>query len=481
MTFFIRKEKADKIIISKSGGKLITPPPGLKYLDFQVASIIFSIERNNSYLALEQGLGKSVCAAGIAKEMGAAVVYVVPPFLVKNAVNEFKRWAPELTVDVYGNDKMVEVPKVLIIPSTLITREHAFEDVLSFLRYWGEYVSTIIVDEAHYYKNDTSQRTKALLGHRIFHKSGPEIVEEALTDLFDKTVLMSGTPMPNSPIELYTVLSKLAPDTIGRRSRFDFGKRYCAAYKKHFGWDYSGSSNELELQRAVIHPRGPYMFRVLKKSVDLPEKIESVFVVSNDMSPRVASMDKKFSKLYDKEKDLIRAQFEKASPDGEELHIMSYRKLLGIEKVKCAAPYYESVLDDTDEKLIIFAYHNDVIEELRKALSKYKPIVITGKTPVNKRQALVDTFQKDKSVRLILGNYKAMGVGLTLTAARRAIFHEFSFVPGDNNQAADRIHRIGQNQTCFIQYVVFENSLDKRVIERHLTKTININSVLNAK
>lgn len=449
------------------------PPKGLEFLSIQPTAVRFVLERERCYLALEQGLGKTICAATIARVFKKAIVYLCPPFLVENVVNEFKRWSPELKVGVYGKP-MVSPPGVLIIPDSILIRGGVYDDVVGFLRYWGEFISILIVDEAHRYKNDTAKRTKALFGYA---SKLPTLHTEPLTRLFNRVVLMSGTPMPNSPIEMYGVFHNQVPELIGNMDRFRYGKRYCNAYRKgKFGWDYSGSSNEAELQRRIIYPKGQYMLRIRKDSIDLPPKIESVFVVSDKMSPRLAALDKKIGQNYDADKDPLKAALQlEAKAD---IHAMSYRRMLGLEKVRHALPYYENLMSDTKEKIIIFAHHTEVIDELSKALKKFNPLVITGQTPVSKRQHLVNQFQREDRYRIFIGNYKAMGVGFTLTAAERVLFHEFDYVPGTNNQASDRAHRIGQNKTVYVEYIVYQDSLDKKILEAVLKKSKSIAKIL---
>ena len=289
---------------------------------------------------------------------------------------------------------------------------------------------------------------------------------------------MSGTPMPNSPIELYPVLSSAAPETINFMSRFDYARRYCAAYKKAFGWDMSGSSNEQELGRRVIAPHGRFMLRIKKSALNLPPKIEELFIISGGMTPRLAELDSRIGAAYKSEDDLIKLRISAKAGD-EDLHMMSYRRLLGVEKVPRILPYIKSLLEEGKESILIFAHHNEVVSLLAEALKKFKPFVITGGTPVGKRQALVKEFQSSGLKRpLFIGNYKAMGVGYTLTKATRAIFVEYDWTPGVNDQASDRIHRIGQKSSVLVQYVVYKDSLDKRVLEGVLRKRASVNKIL---
>jgi SWI/SNF-related matrix-associated actin-dependent regulator 1 of chromatin subfamily A len=439
-----RKLNRYLIEVSSWPKPLPEPPAGLKLLPHQVDAAKFALSRNRSYLGLDPGLGKTIVAATVARALGAPVVYVSPPFLVRNVEAEFRKWAPEV--------------RLMVVPDTQLVKEQVFSAVT--LR-GAESGAVLIVDEAHRFKNPEAKRTQYLLGG----KGQPGIVS-----FFSRQIFMSGTPMPNRPMELYPILARVAPETVDGMSMFDYGRRFCAGHKNQWGWDFSGASNLTELRSRVIHPDGPFMLRLKKNLLDLPPKTEEVFVISADMSPRLAKLDRGLGARYGDVEDLIKARIAaKAGKDDDELHLGTYRRLLGLEKVQPIVQYIESLLEETDENILVFAYHKEVIAQLSTALRAHKHAVITGETPTGDRQAIVERFQKS-SDRILIGNYLAMGVGFTLTKATRGIFVEYSWVPGENEQAGDRMHRIGQKGSVLVQYVVYENSVDKAVIETLMKK-----------
>lgn len=444
-------------------------PKGLELFPHQQLAVEFALQQNRCYLGLDPGLGKTIVAAIVCAELKLPTVYICPPFLLQNVEAEFNKWAPTLRVCLYNVKKNMhtlypsKACDVSIVPDSLLTRKETVEWLHKFI---ASRDCLLIVDEAHRFKNREAQRTAALLGKG---KSG------GYFDLFKRHIFMSGTPMPNRPIELYPVLSRAAPECIGFMSEFQYAKRYCAAWASPWGWDMSGASNMAELAARVIAPSGKFMLRQKKSLLNLPPKLEEVFVVSAGMSPRLASMDKNLGQSYGNIEDLVKAKLaEKAGVDGEDLHLATYRRLLGIEKATHVVSYVDSLMAETEENVLIFAYHKEAIAKLVEGLKAYNPFVITGETPTKDRQEIVSTFQTDKT-RILIGNYIACGVGFTLTKATRVIFAEFDWVPGVNAQASDRAHRIGQNNSVLVQYVSYKDSIDKAVIETLLRKQRTFN------
>lgn len=405
----------------------------------QIEAIKFALERNNSYLALDPGLGKTCVAAMVAKALCYDVVYVCPPFLVENVREEFKRWAPGV--------------RITFVKDSLLSRGEIHFD--------GDHLSRtmIVADEAHRLKNPQSNRTKN------FFK---------LAEKFPKKIFMSGTPMPNRPIELFSILDFAAPETIGFRSFFDYAKRYCGAYLGPNGWDFSGATHLDELGGNLIHPRGKFMLRQKKDILNLPSKLEEVFILSSDCSPMVKSLEMEIRERYKTTDDIIKHQI--SSGEGD-IHTVTYRRLLGREKAPSVAEFVKALILETTECVLLYAIFKETILDLTTLLSDFEPLIITGDTPMNERHERVKTFQNSKA-RLMIGNPMAMGVGFTLTKASRVLFAEFDWTPGVNDQASDRAHRIGTKHSVLVQYMVYKNSIDKLVLETLLRKRKNIKTLL---
>lgn len=467
------KDEIRKTLITVSHwSRPLQLPRGLALKYFQPRPIKFALRRNRSYLALDPGLGKTVCAATVAYNLpGHRVIYVCPPFLTLNTEEEFKKWAPTRKVLVvssktdFKDAELILRHDVIIVPDSILTRK----EVRQFMmwQYAASRRVLLIVDEVHRFKEPRAQRTGVVFGRHL-GKHG--IARHGLTGLADKSIIMSGTPMPNSPIELYHTLSRMAPECIDFMTKHQFGVRYCAAKRGFHGWDYSGESNVEELSERIKHRTGKFMYRLRKDVLDLPKKLEGMVIVGKDMSPKLAKLDAKIMREYSL-KDLMRAEIaERHGKYETELHFMTYRRLLGIEKVPFAVDYVANILDQNQQSVLLFAIHKEVIALLQEKLYNFRPITITGKTPKAKRHALVKKFQTSKKRRLFIGQLTAAGIGLTLTKATRVVMAEYSYAPSANEQAGDRAHRIGQTEDVLQEYIVFRNSGDRSVIENFLRK-----------
>lgn len=461
-------------------------PAGLTPREHQFTGARWALERNRSYIAHEPGLGKTITASLIQNVTDGAALYLCPPYMVDNVDEELKKWTFEMPYAEpsrasFGPCDPEWPPPLWIYPDSMLFQTEWLEapadgpltppkgciivgwkkmkgkrvlevfrmhpEIRAFIKAHKElgHKLTLFVDEAHRFKSEFAKRARSLF---------------ALTRLFDKIVYLSGTPMPNRPIELWPVLSNSAPETIDYMSWEDYGRRYCAGYRNGFGWDFSGASNVEELAAKV---QKNFMHSLSKEeALDLPPLTEELLLIGKNLTPKVAQMDREVLRQF--------------SPDdlmghiAVNDHLATYRKELGILKAPHAVSFINNLLTDTDEAILIFAIHKEVIRKLAEGLKKHHPIVVTGSVDVRERQAMVDEFQRNPRRRLFMANIQAGGTGYTLTKATRALFVEFSWSGADNDQARDRIHRIGQTSSVLAQYMVFKNSVDRRVIEAVLRK-----------
>ena len=120
-------------------------------------------------------------------------------------------------------------------------------------------------------------------------------------------------------------------------------------------------------------------------------------------------------------------------------------------------------------KLVVFAWHVDVLKKIYWAF-EMECVMIHGATDVKKRDKIVERFQTDPDCKVFIGQIKAAGTGITLTAASTCVFVELPWTPGEVTQAEDRLHRIGQTDTVLIQHLVLKGSIDARVAQTVVRK-----------
>lgn len=416
-------------------------PSHLFPLQHQLEALAWAIRNleagKPTYLALEPGLGKTIIAAMISNYFkGATIFYVCPPFLTTNTSEEFTKWTFE--------------KKLYLLPDSMIAKPKTLEAFVEAVRECKNPI--LIIDEAHRFKNEGTKRSRALFKNILPH--------------FERrAVFMSGTPLPNSrPKELWAILKNSAPKLFGTNF-FSFGLKYCGGFRDAFGWNFDGFTNRKEFKARLCKS---FMLRMKKDVLNLPPKVEGLLTVGEGIPPIVSKVEKKILAEYSPE-DLVEGEITRIAGKAA-LHLATYLRLLGEYKLKYVLPFIESLLEETKESFLIFAVHKDTIGKLEKALSAHEPLVITGDVPKAKRHELVKEFQTNPARRIFIGNIQACGVGFTLTKATRVIFVEFSWVDGENSQAADRAHRIGQGQSVLVQYVVLKDSFDRQRMETLLKK-----------
>jgi len=136
---------------------------------------------------------------------------------------------------------------------------------------------------------------------------------------------------------------------------------------------------------------------------------------------------------------------------------------------------------ESDQKLVCFAWHTRTIDALQEHFGDIC-VRVDGKVGMDARQDAVDRFQSDPTARLFLGNIKAAGVGLTLTAASNVCFLELPWTPGDLVQAEDRCHRIGQEaDSVSVWFLIAEGTIESRMQHLLEAKAKTVGAVLDGK
>ena len=426
---------------------------GKKLMPFQEAGVEFLETTNGCALIGDQmGLGKTVQALGYLQlhpELRPAIV-VCPSSLRLNWKKEAYSWlTTDDIVEVVGTKTKEIVGDIIIINYDILKKNQEKLDDLN--------AKVIILDESHYIKNK-SQRTTA----------GMEIASNA-----PHRILLTGTPLMNRPRELWNQLRVIDPVGYPEKGFFRWHKRFCNATQNEYGWDFNGASNIDELAESLKN----VMIRRLKSDVlaELPEKQYTTLPVIINNRREYDNAEQNFIEWVGEHKG-IGAQ-KKASRAEHLAKIEALKQVAAEGKIKAAFEWITTFLQ-TDEKLVVFATHKSVIAQLMKKFSKVA-VKIDGSCSMEERQDAVDAFQNDPDIKLFVGNIKAAGVGITLTAASDVMFLEFPWTPADLEQACDRVHRITQKDCVNIYYFMAENTIDVKIIQMLEEKKKVIDGVMD--
>lgn len=390
-------------------------------------------------LADEMGLGKTLQSLYwcMKRKKARPVVVVCPASLKYNWEREAARHV-NMVSEVLEGRKPPKRKPIVSAPILIINYE--------ILHWWVPYlrklgVQVVIIDEAHYIKNRSSKRYKAV---------------KALCEDVPHVIGISGTPLTNRPAELWPILSIIRPDKF--KSFFKYAFRYCKPRKLPWGWVYDGA-RDLD----VLHEKLKRlcMIRRLKKDVlkELPAKVRNVVPVSLSDKREYLEAANDFLNW------LGRSSPEKVSKAKKSEALVQVGYLLRLcAKLKVNAIYdwIDNFLEASDGKLVIFTGHRKMIDLLQERYGKLA-VTVDGRVVKMDRQHAVDRFQRDPKTRLFFGNFKAAGVGLTLTAASDCMFTDLPWTPGDLVQCEDRIHRIGQKNAAMIYYLVARGTIEEKL------------------
>lgn len=422
---------------TKQSSDFDVPGLAMQLLPYQRAGVEYALKTRRTFIADAMGLGKTAQAIATCYSNNQFPVLVVcPASLKENWRREIARWCPDRTSVVINSQDELTIADFIIINYDIVSR---YIEQLKFANLKG-----LICDESHFVKKSSTKRTKAV-----------KTISRMIPDN-GLVILLSGTPILNRPVELVPQL-----DIIGALTKmggqWSFLRRYTNAKKTRFGWDFSGHSNlgELNLRMRQICYIRRTKDEVLK---ELPEKQRNTVYIETD--------PKNWKDYKLAEGDLIaylRQNGYKANESAEHLRRTNIlKRLSGEAKLSSVYEWIDSFLESTDRKLVVFAHHRSIVQQLS---DKYGGLKISGDTELPARQAAVDAFQENPDKRVIVLNIKAGGVGLTLTAASDVLFVEQAWTPGEHDQAEDRCHRYGQKNNVQIYYMLASDTIDEYIYD----------------
>ena len=428
----------------------------IKPLKFQTAGVNFLVRNKLALLADEMGLGKTPQLIWAAQKIKAQKILVVCPAVAKyNWEKEFLKFG-----NIKSSVLFTDWPgQKLKFNAQICSYEYAKRHTHLLKRTKWD---LLITDEAHYLKEPTSGRSKAILGNRgLIHHA-------------ERSWFATGTPAPNHAGELWVFLYTFG---LTKLSYDGFIARYCISHRdgNHYARiSITGTNTKMSHELKDIF-KGQYIRRLAIDELDLPPLVHNDYIIKGDDD---SNLLKRFPELKEKiQGEFVNMQekldFTMRLSDDKMLQamslmsqsIMSLRRYHGLKKVLPVADIINQELERGEyKKIILFGIHKDVLTYFKKSIDqKYKPLLITGDTSAFERQQIIDRFQEDDSVRVIAGNIQAMGTAITLTAANQVGFIEQDWVPGNNAQAAKRAHRIGQRLPVFVRHFAIAGSLDAKI------------------
>ena len=421
-------------------------------MEHQKEAIQKLAENKRFILADDMGLGKTTSTIIAALETGSKKVLIICPATLKiNWKREIENYSKKSVFIAEGKNFETNHDFV-IINYDIIKNFHDPKKKGESKILEGKF-DLVIVDEAHYIKNAQAQRTK--------------LINDIVKDI-ERVWLLTGTPMTSRPIDYFNLLSLV--DSPVAKNWMAYVVRYCAGYQFKVGprkvWNVMGASNLEELRDRTTNT----ILRRLKEDVlDLPEKIITPIYLRLKSKEYENLMGEYYEWYRSKpdESNSLTVQFTK---------LTKVRQVIANEKTLQTIELAENIIEQ-GKKVIIFCNFTESLDAIVQHFGK-SAVKVNGSMSKVERQNSVDRFQEDEKVKVFVGNIKAAGVGITLTAAEAVIMNDLSFLPSDHSQAEDRAYRIGQKNNVLVYYPLFENTIEGLIYDILMAKKQVIATVM---
>lgn len=455
--------------------------PTLAYplTDYQVEAVRFSIQKKKVMLALDMGLGKTLCAVAVSQYHAQLLpqVIVCPASLLQNWKDEFSKHLPE-------------VHNVHILTSKAYTLQLQARNIISYSLFISTKIQSqlrtmrsigvLIIDESHYIKNRASKRSLAVVA--------------AGRKLAQNVILLTGTPS-SKPADLFPQIkvivnrvsrfSSSSPYTVSSTVEY-FGDRYCepAVVRGQGGRKvlvYNGCQRVWEIHLLL----SACVFRKTKRDVhaSLPVKCRHKVSLSpteptepTEPTAPVVRSSTQLQTYVSEELNCIDRL--KANHDAHTANIR-FSKLMRYVlpfRIDATLKFIDTMLSDSSNKLLVFARHLQHLQRIREHLhvAEVSFIYIDGSTPALERQNTVNAFQNiHNGIRVAVLSIGACAAGLNMFSANVVVFAELTFDPKLMLQAEDRCHRLGQVRPVSVYYLVIRYTVDD-IMWRTLNFKVNV-------
>lgn len=430
---------------------------GLKWLQYCLLNKIGGI------LGDDMGLGKTaqiiaLVAWIIERRILKNILIVVPSTLLENWKREFAFFAPSLKPYLHhgalrsGSIELFSKESIVITSySMIINDKYLFNKIR-----WG----LVILDEASLIKNPNSER------------------KTSLSDIdADIKIAMTGTPVENSLLDLWSITDFVLPGYLGSIESFT------TKYIKRNIEQTLGESDLISLRNDVSF----IMLRRKKEDVldSLPEKIDI---------HQALQMNESEASFYNIERESILSKIETSSPANVLTLIQNLRQytthpyllkadLLStadLATLKQTSSKFSRTIEIIDEiksrkeKVIIFTEYLQMIDAFKRILQSYYTLeifTIDGRIDVSERQNRIDQFSANVGFGILVLNPKTAGMGLNITAANHVIHYTRQWNPALEEQASARSYRNKQSKNVNIYYLYYANTIEDLIDARLRAKS----------
>ena len=410
------------------------------YQEYGINFILTMFSKNyNSILADEMGLGKTIQALAVVNyflQKDLKILIVSPTSLIFNWEEEINKFLNNVEPAILiGNKK--ERKKIIdsFKYNIFITSYELLKRDIEM--YEGEQFDLFILDEAQYIKNHQTQNHNVVTKIKANHK-----------------LVLTGTPIENSVMDLWSLMNFIFPGYLGTN------KSFIKKFKKDI---QNNDQRKIQLFRNIT---SSFILRRLKSDVlELPDKNEEYHFV--EMNPEQ-------NKIYKKYEEHINKRISSENLNKIEIlsMIMRLRQIANdprLIKENIVGEKIKKIIDivqKTDGKILIFSQFTTMLDLIQEELNNQKisNLILTGRTSKVERKKLVEKFS-NSDIKVFLISLKAGGTGLNLVSANNVIIVDPWWNLSVQNQATDRVHRIGQTKEVNIIKLITKESIEEKIVD----------------
>lgn len=445
--FELLKERADQhrerqtLIQELLAGQLVREPFQLKLppREYQSLAAQMWLTAGGLLLADDVGLGKTCTAiAGLSdpRTLPALVVTLTSlPFQWETEIHKFS----DLSTHILKKGQPYDILKYTngTLPDVFICNYHK-------LTGWAETLApllkSVVFDEVQELRHSGTQKYNAA---------------KHIADATAFRLGLSATPIFNYGGEIYNPINVLIPDGLGTQEEFE--REWCttqygdkARIKDPAAFGLYARENGLMLRRTRIEVK-----RELPAITVVPHRV--------DADPRVLDTLKgqaiELAKLILKQTQDFKGQKMQAAGEFD----MKMRQVTGIAKAPYVAEFIKFLVENNDEKVVVYAWHREVYDILLEALKDLKPVMYTGSESVNQKEASKQAFIKGDARVMLISLRAGAGMDGLQDVCHLCVFAELDWSPGVHEQCIGRIHRDGQDDPCTAYYLLSDHGSDPMI------------------